>query len=199
MKKTMITFAILAASMSGAQAQTTPTTMRIIPAPMHVFAGFSAAGGGDQLVSATTTDGDTRDIRAGRGVTFAAGVDYRVTQEFSLLASLGYQYDRASANNGKLEFSRVPFELLAFYHPSANWRIGGGLRYVSSPTLSGSGVVSMRDIEFDSTTSGVVEAEYLAGPHWGFQLRYVHERYKLDGYRGDINADQAGLGVRYYF
>jgi hypothetical protein len=40
--------------------------------------------------------------------------------------------------------------------------------------------------------------EYLAGQHWGIQVRYVKETYKLDGYR-DIVGSHAGIGVRYYF
>ena len=197
--KTCFAFAVLLATTGAAQAQASSTNTVMIPAPMRVMLGFNAVGGGDDLVSAKRTDGKTDTIKAGEGIAFYAGVDYRVAPAFSLQASLGYHTNRISADNGKLEFTRIPAELLAFYHINENWRVGGGLRYVSKPTLKGSGVASMRDVEFDNTTSGVVEAEYLMGQHWGFQARYVHERLKLDGYRGDINADQAGLGVRYYF
>lgn len=199
MKKTVFTSASLLFVMCAAQAQMAPPNSIIIPAPMHFFVGMNATGGGDELITAERTDGKSSTIKAGQGITFAAGVDYRITPAFSMQASLGYQTDKENANNGRLEFTRYPFELLAFYHPSANWRIGGGLRYVSSPTLKGSGVVSMPDIDFDNTTSGVIEGEWLAGPHLGIQLRYVHERFKLDGYRGDISGDQGGIGIRYYF
>ena len=199
MNKTAFAFASLLAFMGTAQAQVAPAPGTIIPAPMRFTLGFNAVGGGDELVVAERTNGDSDTIKAGRGVTAYAGVDYQITPVFSMLASIGYQSDRKSADNGTLKFTRVPVELLAFFHPSANWRVGGGLRYVSNATLSGSGVVNIGDIEFDNTTSGVIEAEYLAGRNWGFQLRYVHERFKVDGYNGKINADQAGLGVRYYF
>lgn len=197
--KTLFSVALLIAGMGTAQAQMTTTETIVIPAPMHFFLGFGAGAGGDDLITATTTKGDTETISAGNGVTFAAGVDYRINPSFSLLASIAYQTDRRKATNGTLEFSRVPVELLAFWHPSANWRIGGGLRYVSNAKLTGSGVVSMPDIDFDSSTSGVIEAEYLMGPHFGFQLRYVHDSYKVDGYSGKINGDHAALGMRYYF
>jgi len=199
MNKTLLSVALLIAGMGAAQAQMTTTETVVIPAPMHFFLGFGAGAGGDELISATTTDGDIETLKAGSGVTFAAGVDYRINPSFSMLASVAYQTDRRKAENGTLEFSRVPVELLAFWHPSANWRVGGGLRYVSNAKLTGSGVVSMRDIDFDSSTSGVLEGEYLMGPHLGFQLRYVHDSYKVDGVRGKIDGNHAALGMRYYF
>jgi len=193
-------FAVAILALTGAtQAQVAPTRTILVPAPMRVMLGLQAVAGGDDLVTAERTNGKTDTIKAGDGVTFAAGVDYRVNPAFSLQASLGYQTARVNANNGKLEFTRIPVELLAFYHFNESWRLGGGVRFVNKPTLKGSGVASMPDVEFDNATSGVIEAEYLMGRNWGVQLRYVHEQLKLDGYRGDINADQAGLGVRYYF
>lgn len=193
-------FAVAALVLTSAvQAQVAPAGSVLVPAPMRFTLGLNLVGGGDDLVSAERTNGDTDTIKAGESVTVSAGIDYRVTPEFSLLATAGYQTRRISADNGKLEFTRIPVELLAFYHFNENWRLGGGVRYVSKPTLKGSGVASMRDIEFDNATSGVIEAEYLMGRNLGFQLRYVHETLKLDGYRGDVNADQYGVGMRYYF
>jgi opacity protein-like surface antigen len=192
-------FAFAALVLCGAvHAQVAPANTILVPAPMRVTLGFSAVAGGDDLATAIRENGDTDNLKAGEGVTFSAGVDYRVNPAFSLLGTVGYHSNRISADNGKLEFTRIPVELLAFYHVNANWRIGGGLRYVSKPTIKGSGVASMADIELDNTTSGVLEAEYLYGRNWGFQARYVHERLKLEGYQ-DANADQYGLGVRYYF
>ena len=196
---TKTVFAVGALAIAGAvHAQVAPAGTILIPAPMRVMLGFSAVGGGDDLVTAERTNGKYDTIKAGEGVILSAGIDYRVNPAFSLQASAGYHHSQISADNGKLEFTRIPVELLGFYHFNENWRLGGGVRYVSKPTLQGSGVASMPDFEFDSTTSGVIEAEYLMGRNWGFQFRYVHETLKVDGYR-DINADHAGLGVRYYF
>ncbi|WP_332879301.1 outer membrane beta-barrel protein [Massilia sp. S19_KUP03_FR1] len=196
---TKTVFAVAAITIAGAvQAQVAPVRTILVPAPMRVMLGFGVVGGGDDLVTAQRTNGGSDTLKAGDGVIFSAGIDYRVNPAFSLQASAGYHRSQISADNGKVEFTRVPVELLGFYHFNENWRLGGGVRYVSKPTLKGSGVANMPDFEFNSTTGGVIEAEYLLGRNWGFQLRYVHETLKADGYR-DTNADQAGLGVRYYF
>jgi len=197
LNKTAVAFAALLIT-GAVQAQVAPAGTVLVPAPMRFTLGFSAVGGGDDLISAERDNGDVDTLKAGEGVTFSAGVDYRVTPAFSLLGTVGYHSNRISADNGKLEFTRIPVELLAFYHFNENWRVGAGVRYVSKPTLKGSGVASMPDIELDSTTSGVIEGEYLYGRNWGFQARYVHETLKLEGYQ-DVKADQYGLGVRYYF
>ena len=40
-------------------------------------------------------------------------------------------------------------------------------------------------------------AEWLITPSMGLQLRYVHEKYKLDG--TTIDGSHGGLGFNYYF
>jgi hypothetical protein len=189
-------FAALLATMACAQAQTDAP----VPAqsPTRFLLGVGVSGGGDDLATAQYTNGDTITIHAGRMVYFTAGVDYHFTPEFSLQGTVNYHIDRAPGKNGEVKFERFPIELIGYYQPAPAWRVGGGVRYISNPKLSSSGVLSGMDISFDSTTSAVVEAEYFPRPRLGIKLRYVNETFKARGYQ-DVDGSHVGLSANFYF
>lgn len=183
-------------ALGTAQAQVAYQPLPYKPLSMIVGAGFSA--GGDELASAQYTNGDSVDIRAGGGVYLTAGVNYRFHPQFSMQATANFHIDDTSARNGSIRFRRYPIELLGYYHVNPEWRVGGGVRYVSGAKLSSSGVASGLNFEFDSTTSGVIEAEYLYGPKLGFKFRYVNETFKAARVN-DVDANHFGASINYYF
>jgi hypothetical protein len=155
------------------------------------------SGGGDELASARTVNGDIEHIHAGGLVYFTAGVDYHLTPELSLQGTINYHVDSASTRNGDIRFERFPIELIGYYQPNPLFRIGGGVRYTSSPKLTGSSVASGRDVSFDNTTSAVVEAEYFVDWDVGVKLRYVHETFKARG--REIDGSHVGISANFYF
>jgi hypothetical protein len=194
MKK--IIFAALLATIGCAHAQTyAPAPAQ---SPTRFLLGVGISGGGDKLASAQYTNGDTYDIHAGSVLYFTAGVDYHFTPQFSLQGTINYHVDTTSARNGDVKFERFPVELIGYYQPAPAWRVGGGVRYTSSPKLSSSGVASGLDVSFDNTTSAVVEAEYFTSPRLGIKLRYVNETFKARGY-GDVDGSHVGLSANFYF
>jgi hypothetical protein len=194
MKK--ILFVTLLAAMGAAHAQTYAPAPA--PSPTRFLLGMGLSGGGDELASAHYTNGDNVNIHAGGLVYFTAGVDYHFTPAFSLQGTVNYHVDRANAKNGDVKFERFPVELIGYYQPNPAWRVGGGVRYTSSPKLTGSGVASGMDISFDNTTSAVVEAEYFTSPKVGIKLRYVNETFKARGYN-DVDGSHIGLSANFYF
>jgi hypothetical protein len=196
MKRIIFTLATLAATLGAAHAQYLAPAAS--PAPARFLLGMGLSGGGDELASARYTNGDTVNIHAGGLVYFTAGVDYHFAPAFSLQATVNYHVDRANARNGDVKFERFPVELIGYYQPNPAWRVGGGVRYTSSPKLSGSGVGSGLDASFDNTTSAVVEAEYFTSPKVGIKLRYVNETFKSRGYQ-DIDGSHVGLSANFYF
>lgn len=187
----------------GAQAQAYPETYLILPAPpppmpARFLFGVGLSGGGGELASARAPDGTTEHIHAGGFVYLTAGVDYHFTPEFSLQGTINYHVDSASTRHGDVRFERFPIELIGYYQPNPLFRVGGGVRYTSSPKLTGSSVGYGRDVSFDNTTSAVVEAEYFADPEFGIKLRYVHETFKTRGV-GDVDGSHVGLSFNYYF
>ncbi|HEY0060608.1 MAG TPA: outer membrane beta-barrel protein [Telluria sp.] len=194
MKKMMFSIALAIASLNAAQAHTAPQAN-----PMRFFVGMGLTGGGETLSTVEYTDGTEIDIRTGDLLAFVGGIDYQVTPTFSFQGSVGYHVATAGARNGHQRFSRIPLELLAYYHVAPNWRIGGGARYATSIKYSSGGAADVGDYKYDGSVGGVIEGEYLAGQHWGIKLRYVKEQVKEKGTNYKIDADHVGVFGHYYF
>jgi len=196
MKKTAFALAALAiASSSYAQVAAVPART------VHGFVGIGATAGGDKLATAEYTNGDTASIRAGSGVYFTGGLDFRINEQFSAQASASFHVDDQSAQNGSMKFQRFPIEALVFYHINEQWKLGTGLRYISSAKLSGSGAAEFDDVKFDSSLSNVVEAEYMFTPQFSLKLRYVNEKFEVKDryYQGEAKANHVGVSGNFYF
>jgi hypothetical protein len=205
MKKIALALTLALASMAAAQAQTTeavvtPVAYQPVAAkPLRFVLGAGLTFGGDKIATAYYEDGDEIDLRAGDMVAVQAGIDYRVSPEFSLKATVGYHVDDASARNGDMRFQRVPFELLGYYHVTEKVRVGGGLRYVTGAEFRSSGAGDIGDYKFKNTTSAVAELEYMATPSIGVTLRYVNDEYEEKGYGGKLKGDHVGAFANFYF
>lgn len=194
MKKIALVIALAIASLGTAQAQNTPAQPQ-----MRGVLGGGVTFGGDTLLTVEYENGTEMDLRAGGIVTMYGGIDYRVTDQFSFQATVGYHVNNASARNADARFERFPLEVLAYYHVSPQWRLGGGARYVSNPKLKTSGALNIGDFAFDNTLSGVLEAEYLMSSHVGFKLRYVHETYESKQIAEKIDGKHVGILANFYF
>jgi len=199
MKKIALAFALAMASMGAAQAQTWVPVQDIATKPLRFVVGAGVTYGGEKLITAQYTDGDTVDIDGGGTVTLLAGLDYRVNPQFSVQATVGYHVDNAAGSNGDIRFERVPVELLGYYHVNDKVRVGGGLRYVTATALRTSGVADIGDYEFKDTTSPVAEIEYLYSPRLGFKLRYVNDKFKDKTFNATVKGDHVGALVNFYF
>lgn len=190
MKKIVFALSTLFATMGAAQAQGT--------APLHFLAGLGVSAGGDDLATAQYTNGTSDNIKAGGGVYFTAGANYRLSPAFSIQGTLNFHVDDTNAKNGSIRFKRFPIEVLGYYHVNNDWRVGGGVRYISGAKLSSSGAAAGIETKFDNTVSGVLEAEYFWTSSFGVKMRYVNETFKADGYR-DVKANHVGISANYYF
>ena len=194
MKKMALVIALAFASLTSAQAQSEAPAQK----QLRFLVGTGLTFGGDKLMTVEYENGVEMDIRAGGMIAFTAGIDYRVNDAFSFQGTIGYHVDNTSARNADARFERFPVELLAYYHVSPSWRIGGGARYVNSPTLKTQGF-GFGDISFDNTVGGVLEAEYLMNRHVGFKLRYVMEKYERKNRVGETDGNHVGIFANYYF
>jgi hypothetical protein len=173
--------------------------------PAHFLLGAGVSFGGDTLATVEYTDGKSGSIKAGGGFTFKTGLDYRLNRNFALQATLGYQKDSQGADNGKITFTRVPVEVLAFYYPRDRFRMGLGLRKANSATLDSSGVANMGSFNFDASTGTVLEVEWLLRKtvhgQGGFTVRFVSEKFTLSDYpgAGSIDGNHIGCGFNWYF
>jgi hypothetical protein len=196
MKKLALALSLGFASLGAAQAQ---TYVPVEAKPMHFVFGMGYTFGGDKLATAYYENGADQNIKAGKGLVFLGGVEYRVSPEFSVQGTIGFHVDQAAADNGDMRFDRYPLELLGYYHVNQSVRVGGGLRYVISPALRTSGAGDIGDYQFKNSTSPVAEIEYLYSPQLGFKLRYANDRYKEKDSGGEAKGDHVGLIANFYF
>ena len=194
MKKIALVLALAIASLNLAHAQSVA-----LEPQLRFLLGGGLTFGGDKLITVEYENGVDMDVRAGGMLAFNTGVDYRINDAFSMQATVGYHVDNTSATNADARFTRMPVEVLAYYHLSPQWRVGAGARYVSKPKLKISGVIGNGDVTFDNTMGGVVEAEYLLGQHFGFKLRYVRETYEKKPFSDKIDGSHVGILANYYF
>jgi hypothetical protein len=146
--------------------------------------------GGDTIAKVKYSNGDSVNIKGGGLVQLGAGLQYKpANKPFSLLATLNYHVDNATAKNGDARFDRMPLEVLGFYHLNDSWRIGGGWRHTMNPKFKADfdGQTSV-SVKYKDANSLVLQVGYGSERFWG-GLRYVNESYKAESARlGNSNA-----------
>lgn len=193
----------LLAGAALAVAAATPTFAADAGSSLKPVIGVTLTGGGKTLVEVEFDDGGSRKISSGGLTHLFAGVEYREPgAPWSIQATVGYHFDRVSADNGSLSFSRVPLEVLGFWHANDNIRLGGGLRKATGTQFETSGAGNDIAPEFNmrSTMGVVLQGEYLFGEHASVFLRYVNEKYEsnyLVG--GEVSGEHGGIGFAYRF
>jgi hypothetical protein len=161
--------------------------------------GVAVTGGGETLATARYTDGSTQNIKSGGLVHLFGGFEYR-SGALSMQANIGYHVDDTTANNGSVKFSRMPIEVLGFWHASDTVRLGGGFRRAGSAKLSGSGAASsVGNLTFTGKGGVVLQGDYFFGAdnRASAYLRYVIEDYTLRGIT--VSGNHLGLGAAYRF
>ncbi len=168
--------------------------------PLRFLLGLGLTFGGDTLATVKYTDGSTDNVKAGGDVLFYGGADYRFNDFFSLEGNVGYHLASTKlARNGEATFKRVPVEFLLHYYLNESVRFGAGARFVNNPEVK----IDIRNStnirqSFSNTVGQVIEAEYLT-QHYGIKLRYVAEKYKIEGTPVSINGNHVGVLTSFYF
>jgi hypothetical protein len=150
--------------------------------------------GGDKIVTVTFTNGETDSLRANEGFYVGGGISVlNDSKDIEFQGTLSIKYSSISANNGDVSFTRYPLDLLAFYR-TQNFRVGGGLTYVISPKVSGSGAAGNINATLDNAAGVVVQGDYLLG-RVAIGLRYTGLDYKVAG----TTVKSNGVGVTFGF
>jgi hypothetical protein len=159
-----------------------------------IKAGFDA--GGDTLVTVRFTNGDTQNVRGNEGFYFGGGaaiIDDARNMEYHV--TLAYKFALIDADNGDIEWTRVPLEALAFYR-FPRVRVGGGLTYHINPSLEGSGVAGGLDIQFKNALGVVLQADWLITKTIALGGRYTMLEYDAKGaFSGSGKSN--GFGVTF--
>jgi opacity protein-like surface antigen len=193
--KSFLTGAVLAAlalTSAHAQSQNGPAVRPLL--------GMGFTFGGDKLYTVEFRDGSSDTVRAGGIFTLYGGVEFRATDALAVQATVGYHGDSTrAASNGSIRFSRYPVDVLALFSVNDKVRLGGGVEFVNSPKLSGSGVVGDFNVRFNNTAGVVLEGEYLFTRNFGMKARAASIKFKVDGASDKIDGSYGGLMLNYYF
>jgi hypothetical protein len=195
--KVIATAVLVSLACMGAQAQESPK--------FRWFGSLGASFGGDTLVSGAYTSGQTFSIKAGDGVLLSGGLSFPVADKLDLQASVGYQSTSTNATNGKIDFTRMPIELLAFYNMDSKWRLGGGLRSATGARLSTSGVAgTLGSYDFTPSVGVVAEGQYFFNTFsskvaYGLNVRYVNESFEEKVSKTKVNGSSLGVGIFLYY
>lgn len=174
---------ILCAAVLGALSLTHVASAQERPLRFVVTGGLTF--GGDTLITTNYTNGRSYDTKAGGLVQMGGGVLWQPSKlPLALQATINFHSDGTIARNGDSSFTRFPLELIGFYLPHQDWRIGAGVRYVMSPEAEAhqDGYADTK-LEYKDTTGFVVEAGYQAFSNGWVSLRYVSEEYELESAR----------------
>ena len=174
---------------------------------VHPLVGIALTAGGDKLSTVEFTNGLSEDVTAGGLLQVYGGVEiHQKGSPFGFQATVGYHFDSASARNGQQTFSRVPIEAIALFNVAPKFRIGVGARYASNAKYRSSGAADVGDANYQSQLGALVMGEWLITPSMGLQLRYVSEKYKLNGIDTNgnpasltVDGSHGGIGFNYYF
>ena len=158
--------------------------------------------GGETVYDAPLENGGTRKIKAGQFFNIAAGVQYKVTPNWSASASLGWQYATSTGTNGSAHFSRYPVELLLGYEINPHFRINGGVRKALNAHGEVKGAASpLGSGNFDPSLGLVFETE------WQFEdakktiifARLVKEAFTKKSSGEKYDGSHIGIGAKFYF
>ena len=163
------------------------------------------AGGGDNLVTAQFSNGDSGTLTAGGGVYLAMGATLTPlwignAVGLGLGGDIGWKYDSLSASNGSVDISRFPLDLWVqtLIALSDSWylHVLAGPHKESGVNLSGSGVVT-GGADFNSPWGWMAQAGFYTTTSWhvacAFGLRYTDVHYTFAGQT--IDASNIGLDL----
>ena len=151
--------------------------------------------GGDNLVTAEYTNGDTSSIDAGGELDLSAGIIFPISGALEGQFSVGYRFDTIHASNADINWRRYPVEMKAFYK-TEKFRFGGGVTEHFNPELSGTGVAA-GSVHFDNALGMVIEVDYSVTDKAYLGLKYTNIDYEVGSVA--FNGDSAGLIFGYVF
>jgi hypothetical protein len=156
--------------------------------------------GGDTIVTARFTNGDTKEIKANDGIYFGGGAAIiNDAKDWEYHVTLAYKLALIDASNGDIDWTRFPLEALAFYR-FPRVRVGGGLTYHINPRLEGSGVVGGLDVKFKNALGAVLQADWRITEKIALGGRFTILEYDPKGSAvGKASANGVGLSFSMNF
>ncbi len=161
--------------------------------------------GGENLVRATMSNGDTQTLSGGTGILFGLGAAYTPlwigdTMGLGAEARIGIKYDSITASNASISKLSYPFSagIHDYLRMSRRWylTVAGGTHKELGAGLSGSGDIA-GDVSFESPWGWYGEGGFLFAETWhtgiAFTVRYTNMKLTYAGQ--DIGASNVGIAL----
>ena len=155
-------------------------------AELDFLAELGVHTGGDDLITATFTDGSTATIKAGEVLAIDLGIAWDMGNIEGRITG-GWKYDTISAVDGDIDFSRFTHQFLLLYK-AGDWRFGGGYAYHFDVEVDGSGAASVADSEFDDTLGWTAQINYFFTEKAYVGLTYTDIEYDRLATLGNSSA-----------
>ncbi len=153
--------------------------------------------GGDEMVTATFTNGDTEKIKGGELISLLAGVGTGVAEDLEARLMLGVKFDTIDAENGSVDFFRYPLEALLMYKAAEKVYLGGGLAYHLNPNISGDGIATGANVDFDNALGLALQLDYILSNGGYLAVKLTSIDYEAFGQSVSGNSIGALLGFRF--
>lgn len=160
--------------------------------------------GGETLVEAYYTNGDSTKVKTGEGLSIFGGVDYFLQDELKLRGTIGYKFSSASASNGDITFDRFPLDLLLLKGYGRH-QFGVGATYHTGVEyewdVNSYGFGSNGTVEFEDSLGFIVHYEYRV-PLKNDNAFVIGARYTQIDYEvkdTDLSYDGSGFGLNLGF
>jgi len=145
--------------------------------------------GGDDVAEVYFTNGEKQSVKAGQGVSIAAGGEFQIPGAEKLLfhATVGFKYVTTQADNAHIRLTRVPIQVMANWMATEKLRFGAGLTTHQAIRFKADGIG--QDITFDGATGPSFEVAYR-----GIGLTYTTMTYKDQG-KHTYSANAIGVSL----
>lgn len=162
------------------------------PYPMGLVLEAAGELGGQGLVSVRYRNGATQTIRAGDGVTLAAGVHFEpIALPIDFAATVGYKFAGTADARSDLGIDRVVVKATGTVLLPLHWWVDAGPVWHTDTRIRGGGY--FQDVHFDDAVGGTV------GVGW----RWVGVSYTYIQYSNpevsDVNGSSGGITFTWKF
>jgi hypothetical protein len=154
--------------------------------------------GGDEVATATYTNGDKIDLTTAGGVAAEGGIAITSGSKLETQLLVGYKSDSTNAKNGDITMSRVYLTALGMYN-LGKVGVGAGVTYHLTPELSSSGDANGIEADFESVVGPVLQATYTFNKGYSVGLKATILDYKVKNSSTEFKAKGADLFLSYKF
>jgi hypothetical protein len=155
--------------------------------PVRFLFGGALELGGDKIADIYFTNGETQSVRAGQGISLAAGGQLQIpgAEKWLLRSTVGFKYVTTAADNAHIRLTRVPIVVSGSYMATQKLRFGAGLSMHTGIRFKTDGLGD--DYKFKGANGPIFEISYA-----GVGLTYTLMKYK-DQENTSYSANAIGI------